>query len=115
MVYILMIIFTVDLLQILYNNKYINFKRLPKLLILIASCQIISYLIIYGSIYLTNNDRDNRISEGIKNNDAMIEIIDLPYSDYLHMGNVCYEYGELVFREYYKIPSSILIKGECRE
>lgn len=61
MVYILMIIFTVDLSQILYNNKYINFKRLPKLLVFIALCQIVSYLIIYGSIYLTNEDRVNLI------------------------------------------------------
>lgn len=114
MVYIMMIIFVIDLFTILEVNKIIKINSLSNILMVIALCEIVFYLLIYGSIYIKNIERLKRINEDIGNKLTTIEIIDLPYSNYLHMGNVCSEYSELVFKEYYKIPNDVIIKGECR-
>lgn len=114
MVYIMMIIFIIDLLKISEVNEIIKINSLSNILIILASLQIVFYLSIYGTIYYKNIERLKKINQDIGSENSIIEISDLPYSNYLHMGNVCTEYSELVFREYYMIPKDTFIKGECK-
>ncbi|MDD4188240.1 MAG: DUF6056 family protein [Bacilli bacterium] len=112
--YILMVILIIDLFIIMEKNKIINIKCIFNILTIIILIQLIFYLSIYGSIYSKNNERLKFVNYQLKQKLEVIEIIDLPYPEYLHMPNICSEYGEIVFRNYYNIPENIVLNGYCK-
>lgn len=114
MPYILMIILIIDLFMILERKKIININKVSNVIITVLVIQMISYLNIYGQIYLKNIERLKSIDKQISQNLETINIINLPYSDYLHMSTFCSEYSKIVLREYYRLPSNIQIDGNCK-
>ena len=111
--YILMIILIVDLYMIMEKNKIVKIKSICNILVIIFLTQLVFYFIVYGSIYLKNSERTRFVSNQLKQKSEIIEIIDLPYPEYLHMSAICSEYGELVFKEFYKIPDDTILNANC--
>ena len=112
-VYIIMIILAVDLLMIFTKNKLININYVFDLFFVLVILQMISYLYIYGSIYLVNTKRLKLIDEQISQKVEKIDVINLPFQDYLHVSNFCSDYSKEVFKNYYSLPNNIEIDNNC--
>lgn len=114
MVYVLLIIFMLNLLIILEKNKLINIKKLSKYLIVLATLQIILYLNIYYKIYEENLVMVKSIEEAKNNDNSIIKLEKFSNPEFIH-GDLCSKYVQETIRIYYQIPSTITFEIECHK